>query len=177
MTILLPEAHGVRAEYPRPDFERSEHWLSLNGLWAFAPDPGDEGRDAGWSRALPSEGQAEILVPFPWESAASRVEEQWLEVGWYQRSVRRPADWPADQRTILHFGAVHHRADVWVNGVAAGSHVGGSLPFAFDVTKWLRAGDNQIVLRLSHAANADVVTFDATLLRSDSSEAQFSPWA
>jgi hypothetical protein len=154
MTILLPEAHGVRAEYPRPDFERSEHWVSLNGLWAFAPDPDDEGRDAGWSRALPSEGQTEILVPFPWESPASRVEEEWLEVGWYQRSARRPGDWPADHRAILHFGAVHHQADVWVNGVAAGSHVGGSLPFAFDVTDLLDGrGGADVVVRVHAPAD------------------------
>ena len=101
-------------EYPRPDRDRSDRWLTLNGQWAFASD----------------EGETEITVPFAWETAASGVQRTWLERGVYRREV--PAtDWP---RTYLCFGGVHHRARVLLDGELIGEHVGGSVSFEFEIT-------------------------------------------
>ncbi|HEY8590066.1 MAG TPA: hypothetical protein VIL55_11000, partial [Naasia sp.] len=64
MTLLI-ESNGrpatggdsplPRPSYPRPDRDRSERWLSLNGVWDFEHE----------------DGTAEILVPFAWETPAS----------------------------------------------------------------------------------------------------------
>ena len=128
---------SVRPEYPRPHFDRSHAWLSLNGAWDFARDPAAAaapeqaaapGRPAGgphWSE--------QIVVPFAWETEASGVEAHWLARGWYRRTLTVPADW-AGQRVVLHFGAVHHEAAVWVNGAQVGEHEGGYTPFEFDIT-------------------------------------------
>src|SRR5579885_1013562 len=94
------------AAYPRPDFDRSHRWLSLNGVWDFAPDPEDRGREEHWERRAGGDWPARIRVPFPWEASLSGVARQWLPVGWYRRSIQRPADW-ADERTILRIGAAH----------------------------------------------------------------------
>jgi len=103
-----------KPEYPRPDRDRSDRWLSLNGEWAFVSD----------------EGETTITVPFAWETPASGVQRTWLERGVYRREV--PAtDWP---RTYLCFGGVHHRARVLLDGELIGEHVGGSVPFEFDIT-------------------------------------------
>jgi beta-galactosidase/beta-glucuronidase len=48
---------------------------------------------------------------------------------------------------MLNFGAVDYEADVWVNGDHAGWHRGGHVGFSLDITDYLRAGDNVIVLR------------------------------
>jgi beta-galactosidase/beta-glucuronidase len=135
-----------RPEYPRPHFDRSDRWLTLNGEWDFAPDPDDLGRDAGWS--VDGEFAATVIVPFPWEHPASGVEEHWLPIGWYRRRVERPVEW-ADQRTVLHFGAVHHHASVWINGQLATEHEGGYLPFEADITDLLDAdGTGTLVVRV-----------------------------
>ncbi|GAA3008362.1 glycoside hydrolase family 2 protein [Streptosporangium longisporum] len=112
--------------YPRPHFDRSHAWSSLNGDWDFRADT-----DSGWSR---------ITVPYAWETAASGVGRHWLPVAWYRRRVRVPGEW-AGLRVILHFGAVNHEAVVWVNGVETGGHVGGYTPFEMDVTDALTGGD------------------------------------
>jgi hypothetical protein len=112
-----------RAEYPRPDRDRSARWLNLNGAWDFAAD-GLEGP---------------ITVPFAWESRASGVRRTWLEHGTYRRTVTAPADW-AGSRTVLSFGAVHHRALVRIDGTAVGEHTGGYESFEFDVTGHLAPG-------------------------------------
>ncbi|HWG24156.1 glycoside hydrolase family 2 protein [Actinospica sp.] len=128
---------SVRPEYPRPHFDRSHAWLSLNGEWDFARDPdgsADPEQLAGarsWSE--------QIVVPFAWETEASGLGAQWLEYGWYRRTLTVPRDW-AGQRVVLHFGAVHHEAEVWVNATRVGGHEGGYTPFEFDITEALGDG-------------------------------------
>ncbi|MBE3015643.1 glycoside hydrolase family 2 [Microbispora sp. NEAU-D428] len=124
-----------RAEYPRPHFDRSHSWSSLNGEWDFRADT-----EQGWNRT--------ITVPFAWETPASGIEAHWLPVAWYRRRVTVPAAW-AGQRVVLHFGAVHHEATVWVNGVEVAAHRGGYTPFEADVTEALREGEQEIVVRVA----------------------------
>ncbi|HEX4789058.1 MAG TPA: sugar-binding domain-containing protein [Actinospica sp.] len=128
---------SVRPEYPRPHFDRSHAWLSLNGEWDFARDPGGSATHEQMAGAG-SHWPERIVVPFAWESEASGVEAQWLEHGWYRRTLNVPGQW-AGQRVVLHFGAVHHAAEVWVNGTRVGEHEGGYTPFEFDVTGALGA--------------------------------------
>lgn len=117
-----------RAEYPRPHFDRSHRWESLNGVWDFVRDPAHGGsfpEGADWSET--------ITVPFAWETPASGVEAQWLDRAWYRREFTVQESWAGEQ-IILHFGAVHHGCTVWVDGVEVGSHYGGYVPFEFDIT-------------------------------------------
>lgn len=137
-----------RPEYPRPDFDRSGAWLNLNGDWDFAPDPNDEGRRRGWHRDAHQHWPATIVVPFPWEHPASRVQLNWMPIGWYRRRISRPSAWTG-QRIILHFGAIHYAADVWVNENHAGHHVGGYMPFEIDVTDLFDdEGEGLLVVRV-----------------------------
>jgi beta-galactosidase/beta-glucuronidase len=133
-------------DYPRPDFDRSHRWLSLNGAWDFAADPDDRGRGAGWERGH-GPWPERISVPFAWESPLSGVGRAWLPIGWYRRSIARPVEW-AGERTILHIGAAHYQCMVWLNGRPIGAHTGGYLPFSFDITDALEDGRGELVLRV-----------------------------
>ncbi|WP_302893329.1 glycoside hydrolase family 2 protein [Actinomadura luzonensis] len=125
-----------RAEYPRPHFDRSHSWSSLNGDWDFRADA-----EPGWDRT--------ITVPFAWETPASGIEAHWLPVAWYRRRFEVPEGW-AGRRVVLHFGAVHHEATVWVNGAEVAAHRGGYTPFEADVTGALRGdGPQEVVVRVS----------------------------
>ncbi|MCL2464004.1 MAG: hypothetical protein FWF28_02890 [Micrococcales bacterium] len=135
-----PAEHPLpRSEYPRPDLDRSQRWLSLDGRWSFArsgPAP-DEVR---WDET--------IVVPFAWETPASGIDAHWLERAWYRRSFAVPPQWTGD-RVILHFGAVHHVATVWLDGHEVGSHTGGYVPFEFDVTDLAAPGrPHELVVRV-----------------------------
>jgi len=133
--------------YPRPDFDRSHSWLSLDGRWDFAPDPYDLGICREWF--MPGQGDwcRKITVPFAWETAASGVEEHLLPVGWYRRHFQAPADWNGG-RCILNLGAVHYHCTIWVNSQLVGEHTGGYLPFALDVTQYLVNGAGELVMRV-----------------------------
>ena len=75
-------------EHPRPDFERAE-WVNLNGPWRFRFDPRGLGIDERWFDLEPSAFSSTILVPFPWGSKLSGVEDK-ADIGWYKRSITVP---------------------------------------------------------------------------------------
>ncbi|MCW5980268.1 MAG: beta galactosidase jelly roll domain-containing protein [Bryobacteraceae bacterium] len=135
-----------RPEYPEPQFARPA-WVSLNGSWEFDFDDGDAGLDAGWHLPGRTLGR-NILVPFCFECEASRIADPSPHpVCWYRRRFRIPEEW-AGRRVLLRFGAVDYRAQVWVNGCAAGEHEGGQTPFSFDITALLQAGENTLAIRV-----------------------------
>ncbi|MBQ2920267.1 MAG: glycoside hydrolase family 2 [Oscillospiraceae bacterium] len=109
-------------EYPRPQLRR-DSFFCLNGLWRFAVNGEDKG---------------DILVPYPPESKLSGAAVP--EIGdqlTYEREFSLPAGFRKD-RVLLHFGAVDQECTVYLNDIELGSHVGGYLPFSFDVTEQLR---------------------------------------
>ncbi|OMH26684.1 hypothetical protein BKD30_04655 [Tersicoccus phoenicis] len=116
--------------HPRPQLTRKQ-WLDLDGDWEFRFDDEDRGLDAGWwRRDVPFDRI--IRVPYPPESALSGVGEDGHAIVWYRRTATLVA--PPGHRMLLHFAAVDHRADVWVNGVHVGAHEGGHVGFCLDVT-------------------------------------------
>lgn len=119
-------------EYPRPQMTR-EKWMSLNGLWQFAPAAGDD-EAPPFKTAL----ARRILVPFPVESSLSGIGERHERV-WYRRTFAVPEAWRG-QRVILHFGAVDWEADVYVNGIYLASHKGGYDAFEVDISPALLPG-------------------------------------
>ena len=166
---------SVRPEYPRPHFDRSHSWVSLNGEWDFLRDPDGSVRAAEVAEAR-SPWQEQIVVPFAWETKASEIEAQWLAFGWYRRELTVPADW-SGQRIILHFGAVHHEATVWVNGTDVGSHEGGYTPFELDVTDALGAVTNVVLVRVSAPLDKRYIVHgkQRSLPRDDYDNCSFSP--
>ena len=125
-------------EYPRPQLIRSQ-WLNLNGMWEYAI--------TSKTAPMPTQFAGQILVPFALESTLSKVTKPLAptERLWYRRTVTTPREW-AGQRVLLHFGAVDYECSLWVNGGLVGSHTGGSDAFSFDVTEFLKDGQNQLLL-------------------------------
>ncbi len=126
-----------RSDYPRPDRDRSQHWISLNGPWNFQADYDSPSTPEGLRKAINEQVPSLICVPFAWESKRSGVNRTWLEHGVYSRQVDIPKDW-LERRTILCFGAVFYRTEVYVNDMRIGVHTGGHTSFEFDITDALQ---------------------------------------
>ncbi len=121
----------VLPEYPRPIMERAD-WQNLNGEWDYAIRPKGE--------VEPTSFDGKILVPFAVESSLSGVQQMVGQENelWYKRTFQVPAAWKGKE-ILLHFGAVDWQADVFVDDVLIGSHVGGYTPFSLNVTPYLSA--------------------------------------
>ena len=110
--------------YPRPQLKR-DSFFCLNGKWSFdVPALGIE--------------NAEITVPFAPESLLSGINRSMGKRAhlFYRKSFALPSDFKKD-RVILHFGAVDQIARISLNGAFVGEHIGGYLPFSFDITEYL----------------------------------------
>lgn len=132
-----------RPEYPRPILQRDQ-WLNLNGEWEFEIDNGKNGIEKKFYER--THLKERITVPFCPESKLSGIgNTDFMNCVWYRRSVSIPEEW-SGKHVILHFGAVDYSARVYVNGSLAGEHRGGYTPFRFDITEWLKEGENSIAV-------------------------------
>ncbi|MDK8180335.1 sugar-binding domain-containing protein [Paenibacillus sp. UMB4589-SE434] len=140
----MPTNKLPRPEYPRPQFIR-EQWINLNGDWQFEMDHGCSGKARGLQKDDVTLNQS-IVVPFCPESSLSGIgNTDFMNAVWYKRSFATPEAW-SNGRTLLHFGAVDYKAEVWINEKLVGSHRGGYSSFSFDITHALKHGDNTITV-------------------------------
>ena len=132
-------------EHPKPQFKR-EKWINLNGKWDFCIDYGESGKERGFYRDVSQYDKA-IMVPFCPESELSGIgQKDFMPVIWYHRSFSVPSDWH-QSRIFLCFGGVDYLCEVWVNGRKVGIHSGGSTCFEFEISGYLKAGENDLFVR------------------------------
>ena len=82
--------------------------MSLNGEWEFAFDDNDQGVWETWKYALPVTAPNRIVVPFPYQSKLSGINDKSIhEIVWYSRTFDLPREW-AGMNVLLHFGAVDY---------------------------------------------------------------------
>jgi beta-galactosidase/beta-glucuronidase len=143
--------------YPRPQLRRST-WTPLDGEWDFAFDDADTGRAARWFAAVDAPFDRRITVPFPPESPMSGIGDTGFHpVVWYRRRLNEDvARGPAGTRTVVHFQAVDHRAEVWCDGSLVATHVGGQAPFEADLTDALAPGVEHVLVVRAEDDPADV---------------------
>ena len=124
------------SEYPRPQLKR-DSYLCLNGEWEYAIRK-DE--------SIPTSFDGAIIVPFSPETIASGVNKTLHpdEYLFYRLFFTLDQTFIKD-KVILHFMAVDQIADVYLNGVHLGQHIGGYLPFEFEIKKYLKDKNELIV--------------------------------
>ena len=121
------------SEYPRPQFKR-DSFLCLNGKWQLSFSK---------EKQIPESFEYEILVPFSPEAPLSGVcrELQSDEFLVYQKNFELDEGFNKG-RVFINFGAVDQIAEVYLNGSYIGAHHGGYTPFCFELTKYIKNGEN-----------------------------------
>lgn len=136
--------------YPQTNDHRLT--FSLDGVWDFRT-AGADVYPVEWT-VHPLPDPLPMAVPGSYNEQ-SDVENLRAHYGWvvYQRAFALPRRLTDGQRVVLRFDAATHAAEVYLNGTHLDGHVGGFLPFEFDVTDRLREGDNLLAVAIDNRVN------------------------
>ncbi len=148
--------------------EASPFFQSLNGEWRFrwVEKPADRPRDfheiefedGAWGTIpVPSNWQLHgygrpiyINQPYPFAPESPdppNIPDHDNPVGSYRTTFTIPAAWK-ERRVFLHFAGVKSAFYVWVNGEAVGYSQNSMSPAEFDVTPYLREGENLLAVQV-----------------------------
>ncbi|MCF0236827.1 MAG: beta-galactosidase, partial [Bacteroidaceae bacterium] len=149
---------------------------SLNGQWRFhlVSEPSLRPRDF-WKEGFDDSKWDEIPVPSNWEmhgydvpiycnveyphgntppfiTARPGFNDNGANyginpVGSYTRTFTVPDEW-LGRRTFLLFGGIYSAATVWINGQEVGYTQGANNDHEFDITKYLRPGQNRLAVEV-----------------------------
>ncbi|MEX2602821.1 MAG: glycoside hydrolase family 2 TIM barrel-domain containing protein [Gracilimonas sp.] len=143
------------------DFRKSAYYQSLNGDWDFNWSRNPAKRPAnfyennfdlsGWSKiTVPGSWQMQGFgtllytnVAYPFEKNPPYIPSDHNPVGSYKTTFSMPDSWNG-RKVVLHFGGVSSAMYVWVNGEKVGYSQDSKLPAEFDVTSYLRKGENSL---------------------------------
>jgi beta-glucuronidase len=137
----------------------------IAGFHGEAPDSGQQRwRDVDVRQAMASDSRTLYefdlarsplaSLPSSWLTHAAEL-RHYDGLMWYQRTFTPPAK--RQGRYFLRFGAANYATRVYLNGQEVGRHEGGFTPFAFDVTRLLRDGSNQLTVGVDSQATEATV--------------------
>jgi len=154
--------------------EQSAYFISLNGQWKFnwVQDPRKRPldfykvnfNDAAWDNfKVPANWEVNgyglpIYVNQPYEFAGRTktgedlhapfdIPEDNNPVGSYRKKINIPQQWDGRQ-VFIHLGAVKSAFFIWVNGEKVGYSEDSKLAAEFDITKYVKPGENLIALQV-----------------------------
>jgi Glycosyl hydrolases family 2, sugar binding domain len=176
--------HGRRSSYSGITISsissaRSEH--SLNGDWLFLPLQEMIEGPKPWLPQADDSNWHVMDVPKFWtplyawtymDEDQGRGSANWVErentrcesytfdyettsVAFYKKHVTLPLD-ITGRTCFLTFDAIGKDAEVWVNGLPAGVHSGMFSAAKFDVTSFVRPGENIIVVKAGEFTDFDI---------------------
>lgn len=108
--------------------------------------------DSAWRRVtLPHDWAVEHPFDICWASGTGYLPGG---TGWYRKHFQLSEE-DAARRVRLTFQGVYKHAKVWINSNYLGQHAYGYTSFSFDITPYVRSGENVISVRVEHEDVAD----------------------
>ena len=145
------------------DCQKSDWYLSLNGIWKFnwVYKPEDKPKDfyteeydtSDWGE-MPVPGNWELNgygtpiytnITYPFPKNPPFIDHSHNPVGSYKRNFTLPEGWK-NRRVYIHFESGAVAMYVWVNGQKVGYSQNTKSPTEFDITKYVRKGENNIAI-------------------------------
>jgi len=143
----------------------SENVLSLNGKWKFHFAHTPEGtptdfftsnfNDQEWSEIIvPSNWEMQGFgdpqfrnVAHPFQSNPPYVPREYNPTGSYRKAFTLPPDWNG-KRIFLRMEKTASASFVWINGQEVGYNQGAQEPAEYDITNYLKPGENTIAVNV-----------------------------
>lgn len=147
------------------NYATSPWYLLLNGTWKFhwSPNPSQRPTDfyktdfdvSCWN-SIQVPGNWELQnygipiytnVSYPFPANPPHIPHGDNPVGSYRRDFNLPADW-SGRKVFLHFDAGTSGMYIWVNGQKVGYSQVTKSPAEFDITPYLKSGNNQLAVEV-----------------------------
>ena len=116
--------------------------------WSFFRD---DARAVAKLDQLPASGWQNVTLPHAARIEARIPNQAWQGTAFYKRTLA--ARLKPGERAYLRFEGAMNVADVWLNGKHLGTHLGGYLPFTFDVTDAVASGHADLLVRINNDDN------------------------
>ncbi|HAK76476.1 MAG TPA: beta-galactosidase [Runella sp.] len=126
---------------------RHPNAIPLHGQWSFAMDTREVGATKGWYKDNYAVG-AWDKVSVPHCFSVDPRYQFYTGTVWYRKSF--PWQVQSGKRVLLHFDAAYYATTVWLNNQKIGTHEGGYTPFHFDITDYLKSGDNVLAVSVNN---------------------------
>ncbi|MCG8384319.1 MAG: glycosyl hydrolase [Cytophagales bacterium] len=132
--------------------------ISLNGQWNFALDPGNKGEAIDWHEPWQPIENSETGLQKEWDTvtvphcfSVDKRYEGFIGKVWYKRVFQYTGDL-TQKHLRLRFEAIFYQCDAWLNGQYLGTHEGGYTPFEYDISEWVKPGeDNFLSIRVNNS--------------------------
>ncbi len=79
---------------------------------------------------------------------------------WYKKTVNIPNSWK-NRRVVLHLERAHIETELWVNGKKAGNDNSLCVPHCYDITRFVKNGENTLALRINNSIEGVCVGADS----------------
>lgn len=147
------------------DFKTSVFYKNLNGHWKFnwvikpVDRPLDfyktDFEDSKWAKIpVPSNWELEgygtpiyTNINYPFPKNPPFIPHEYNPVGSYRMTFAIPEKWNK-LPVFIHFGAVRSAMYIWVNGQKVGYSQGSKLPAEFELTSFLKEGENTLAVEV-----------------------------
>ena len=174
--VLQINCEPARAAFTPFSVQKGDRSMSLDGTWKFrwTPVPGEriidfyqtDFNDKDWKDfPVPANWEVNgygtpiyVSAGYPFKIDPPRVMgepkadyttyKERNPVGQYRRTFVLPVGWEADGQTFLRFEGVMSAFYVWINGERVGYSQGSMEPSEFNITDYLKTGENQIALEV-----------------------------
>jgi beta-galactosidase len=167
--LLVPYSNFGQAN--NLDYKSSENYKSLNGVWSFnySKNPGerpvnfyqDKFDITKWSKInVPGNWELQGFgIPFyldeeyPFTPNPPYFDNDNNPVGSYKRTFTTPEDWK-NQQVFIHFASVRSAFYLWINGEKVGYSQSSKTPAEFNITKYIKKGENNVSLEVYRWSDA-----------------------
>lgn len=110
----------------------------LSGLWKFKMEDGV----VNVNKPLTDYLQVAVPGSFNEQVNDERIRNH-IGYFWYETEFNISKK-QLKKRNVLRFGAVAQNCEVYINGQLVGKHIGGYTPFEFEISKYLKLGENDL---------------------------------
>lgn len=141
------------ANYAQNSANEIRSKININSDWNYL-----ENNSENRNEIRNASGWIAISLPHSWNSqdATDTNPGYRRSASWYKKNLSI-SNVDSNKLYQLYFEGSNISTKVYVNGKEAGGHIGGYIGFTIDITKYITAGNNEVLVRVDNSYTIDII--------------------